>query len=106
MALIGTKNNWDIYNNLLGPLIPNNISIYIEPFGGHFGLYEISKIKPLIAVYNDIDEDTYNYVMRKFTNRNIIFYNEDYKEIFKIYGNMKNAFFYVDCPYLLSKVLL
>ena len=57
--LIGNKNNLDLFNNLLGPLIPKNIELYIEPFGGEFGLYELLKSKShsiRYAIYNDINE--------------------------------------------------
>jgi DNA adenine methylase len=100
MALIGTKNNKDIYNNLLGKLIPNDISLYIEPFGGEFGLYEIMSIKPPIAIYNDINPDLYYEISNKYKNNSSIHcFNEDYKKIIYEFDNI-NTFWYIDCPYL------
>lgn len=52
MKLMGSKNNKDLYQNLLSGLIPNDIKIYVEPFGGLFGLYKIMSKKPPIAIYN------------------------------------------------------
>lgn len=99
MALIGTKNNWDIYNNLLGNLIPNDIELYVEPFGGEFGLYEIMPIKPPIAIYNDIDTELYNRVKNKYQNNETInCFNKDYKEIIVEYDS-NDTFWYIDSPY-------
>jgi DNA adenine methylase len=99
MTLIGTKNNKDLFNNLLGKLIPEDIMVYIEPFGGEFGLYEIMPIKPPIAVYNDIDIELYKQAKEKYKNNQSIYcFNKDYKEI--IYElNLDRVFFYIDCPY-------
>jgi len=96
MVLIGTKNNKDIYNNLLGRLIPNDIELYVEPFGGEFGLYEIMPSKPPLAVYNDINIDLYNQVKDKY--KNVDYFNIDYKEIILKYDDI-NTFFYLDPPY-------
>jgi hypothetical protein len=100
MKLIGNKNNKDIYNNLLGKLIPNNIEVYVEPFGGEFGLYEIMPIKPLISIYNDINQELYLKIKNKYKDNYLIsFFNVDYKKIIEIFDN-KNTFWYIDCPYL------
>ena len=101
MALIGCKNNIDLYNNLLKPLIPKNIELYIEPFGGEFGLYEllISKSYSIHReIYNDINKELYEQVKLKFGA--IICFNLDYKEIFKNYNDDENIFFYIDPVYL------
>lgn len=97
MSIIGCKNNRDLYNNLLGKLIPDNIKIYVEPFGGEFGLYEIMPIKPPIAIYNDINPNLYNQIIGKF--KNVIYFNKDYKEIISMYDS-EDTFFFIDCPYL------
>jgi len=97
MKIIGSKNNKDMYDNLLSGLIPDDIEVYIEPFGGLFGLYQIMAKKPPNAVYNDINPDLYNNVLNKYDNTN--YHNVDYKEIIKMYDN-ENTFFYVDPPYL------
>jgi len=105
--LIGNKNNPDLFRNLLGTLIPNDIELYIEPFGGEFGLYEIMNPKPPIAVYNDINVELYEQVKEKFgdgiyRNRSYkspMYFNMDYKKIIEIY-NDESSFFFVDPPYL------
>jgi len=103
MKLIGTKNNWDIYSNLLGNLIPNDIELYVEPFGGEFGLYEIMPMKPTIAIYNDIDTDLYNRIKIKYQNiKSISCFNKDYKDIINEFDS-KNTFIYLDPPYFLKK---
>jgi site-specific DNA-adenine methylase len=110
MALIGNKNNKDLFDNLLGPLIPNEIELYIEPFGGEFGLYELLKSKSYsiyYAIYNDINTELYERVKLKFDDgiyrnrayRTPIYFNLDYKEIFKMYDD-ENSFFYCDPVYL------
>lgn len=113
MAIIGCKNNKDLFNNLLKPLIPNDIFnidvIYIEPFGGEFGLYDILDPKPPVAIYNDIDKELYENVKIKFGNgiyknrawRSPVYYNLDYKELLEMY-NSDNVFIYADPPYLLG----
>lgn len=99
MALIGTKNNKDIYNNLLKKLIPKDILLYVEPFGGEFGLYEIMPVKPSIAIYNDIDYDLYYKIKNKYKNNSLInCFNEDYKKIIYEFDS-ENTFWYIDSPY-------
>ena len=107
MTLIGCKNNRDLYNNLLGGLIPSDIELYIEPFGGEFGLYEIMNPKPRVAIYNDINTELYEQVKLKFgdgiyRNRSYktpMYYNNDYREMFRLYDD-ECSFFYCDPPYL------
>lgn len=98
--LIGNKNNKDLYNNLLGQLLPKYLILYIEPFGGQFGLYEMLNRKPTFSVYNDINTELYEQVKNRFENENekIYFFNKDYKEVMRNY-NVENAFFYIDPPY-------
>lgn len=92
MALIGNKNNKDLYRNLLEKLIPNNIKIYVEPFGGEFGLYEILPIKPSISIYNDVNNDLYCQIKEKY--KDVICHNIDYKEIISYYDSDETFFFY------------
>lgn len=100
MALIGNKNNRDLYKNLLGNLIPNDIFLYVEPFGGEFGLYEIMSIKPKTSVYNDINIDLYNKINSKYKKSLKVFcFKEDYKNIIKDFDD-EYTFYYVDPPYL------
>lgn len=97
--ILGHKNNRDLYNNLLGKLIPDNIKVYVEPFGGMFGLYRIMQNKPKISIYNDINSEFYNNIKYEFiNNKNVICFNIDYKEIIK-YFDGRNTFFYIDPPY-------
>jgi site-specific DNA-adenine methylase len=101
---IGNKNNKDIYNNLLVNLLPKQIPLYIEPFGGEFGLYEIMGNKPEFAIYNDINKDLFEKVKDKFeSDCNLIyFFNKDYKEVVENY-NVEGAFFYFDPPKSFNK---
>lgn len=100
MPLIGNKNNIDLYKNLLGNLIPNDIFLYVEPFGGEFGLYEIMSIKPKAAVYNDINVDLYAIINSKYKKSLKVFcFNEDYKNIIQYFDD-EYTFFYLDPPYL------
>ncbi len=96
MTLIGNKNNKDLYNNLLGDLVPKNIEIYIEPFGGEFGFYELLNPKPPVAIYNDININLYNEIKNK--HKNVLYLNRDYKDIIKQY-NSEYSFFFIDPPY-------
>jgi site-specific DNA-adenine methylase len=99
VKLIGNKNNRGLYKYLLEDLIPNDILIYVEPFGGEFGLYELitKKQQPIISIYNDIDTELYNNVKKCFKS-NIRFFNEDYKNIITQFDS-KDTFFFVDPPY-------
>ena len=100
MALIGCKNNKGLYKNLLGKLIPNNIELYVEPFGGEFGLYQLLNPKPDLAIYNEINPDLFHKIQHKYLKEvSVLCYNKDYKEIIKEFDN-KDTFFYCDCPYL------
>ena len=98
MSLIGCKNNKDLYKNLLGKLIPNDIELYIEPFGGEFGLYELLDPKPYLSIYNDINLELYVNIKKKHFDDSILFFNEDYKNIINEYDN-EDSFFYLDPPY-------
>ena len=99
MALIGNKNNKDLYKNLLEKLIPSDIEMYVEPFGGEFGLYEIMSIKPPSAIYNDINIKLFNKAKEKYKKNNFIYcFNQDYKDIIK-YFDGDNTFFFLDPPY-------
>jgi len=100
MPLIGTKNNIDLYNNLLKNLIPKKIHLYVEPFGGEFGLFEIMKNKPDFSVYNDMNTELYEEMKNRYftSDHTIYFFNKDYKEVIQNY-NVESTFFFFDPPY-------
>jgi len=99
MTLIGNKNNKDLYNNLLEKLIPNDIDMYAEPFGGEFGLYEIMNKRTFPAIYNDINIELYQQVKEKYKKNSLIYcLNQDYKDII-YYFDSDNTFFFIDPPY-------
>lgn len=94
----GNKNNKRLYEGLIKKSIPNKIELYVEPFGGEFGLYELIN-KPTLSVYNDIDNKKYKLVYNKYKHDNSInFFNTDYKKIIEIFDT-KNTFFFCDPPY-------
>lgn len=100
MSIIGHKNNKNLYRCLLGELIPNDITLYIEPFGGEFGLYQLLNPKPDLAIYNDINSKLYHKIKNKYSSDvSILCFNKDYKEIINEYDN-KDTFWYIDPPYL------
>jgi len=97
--LIGSKYNNDLYKNLIEGNIPSDLNdrIYIEAFGGSFGLCKIllKTYSPIQVIYNDIK--VYNdKVILSPAN---ITYNLDYTKIFEKY-NSENSFFYLDPPYI------
>lgn len=97
--IIGHKNNKDLYRNLLGDLIPDNIELYVEPFGGMFGLFRMIKERIDISIYNDINKELYDKISDEYNqNNNIICFNIDYKNIIRFFDS-KNTFFYIDAPY-------
>jgi len=103
LMLIGNKSNKDLFKNLLKNLIPSDIMVYVEPFGGEFGLYERLEPKPSIAIYNDINHELYYQVSEKYKNdKNVQCFNKDYKEIILQYDNV-DTFFYIDAPYLYNE---
>jgi len=96
--MIGNKNNKDLYKNLLEELIPENIILYVEPFGGMFGLFELIKT-PHNAIYNEINTDIFCKVKEKYINNtNVYCFNRHYKNIIK-YFDHEDTFFYLDPPY-------
>lgn len=96
MRLKGYKKNIDLYKNLIQPLLPNKFIIYVEPFGGHFGLYQLLENKPFISIYNDTNTNFYKEIEDKFDH--VRCYNMDYKEIIQKYDSV-GTFFYCDPPY-------
>ena len=67
--------------------------MYVEPFGGEFGLYEIMSNEPTFSVYNDINFELYEKIKNKYKyNSSIFCFNKDYKEIIYNY-NTENTFY-------------
>jgi len=91
---MGNKYNIDLYNNLFKDFIPSKIEIYIELFGGSFGLYKHIKDRIDLSVYNELNPSIYN----NYKNIANISYNENYINILNKY-NKNNSFFYIDPPY-------
>ncbi len=99
--MIGSKKNNKLYKNLIEQSIPSQIDLYVEPFGGGFGLYKMIP-KPKLAIYNDINIESYKNVNKEYKNDNSIkCFNVDYKNIIKIFDSV-NTFFYCDPPYFLK----
>ena len=51
------------YSNFIIPNIPTDISTYVEPFGGMFGIYfclDLEQYTNTKFVYNDINHLNYN----------------------------------------------
>ena len=51
------------FSNFIIPNIPTDISTYVEPFGGMFGIFfslDFSKYKDTKFVYNDVNYLNYN----------------------------------------------
>lgn len=94
IRFIGSKQDLDLYKNLIKPHLPNDLEdhIYVEPFGGSFGLAKILHKRPMKMVYNDnqlydVDLDIADEI-----------YHTDYKEILDLYDS-PNTVFYLDPPY-------
>jgi len=90
---IGSKNDKDLYDNLIKHHIPENIEEYdyIEPFGGSFGLSKRLESRPKRLIYNDIirydvdiDADIIEHI--------------DYNDILNNYDGI-NSIIYIDPPY-------
>jgi len=96
--MIGSKNNRKLYKNLIEQSIPPVIDLYIEPFGGEFGLYKLIE-KPNLAIYNDINFKLYNKIYNTYIHdKHVLCFNEDYKYVIDMFDSV-DAFFYVDPPY-------
>tara|TARA_R110000772_G_scaffold20466_2_gene56699 strand:+ start:21010 stop:21519 length:510 start_codon:yes stop_codon:yes gene_type:complete len=96
--LIGSKYNYDLYRHLIEDNIPSDLNdrVYIEPFGGSFGLFKIltKTYSPKQVIYNDIK--VYDFDTISLAN---ITHNLDYTKIFEKY-NFEDSFFYLDPPYI------
>ena len=95
--MIGSKNNRKLYKFLIEQSIPTHIDLYVEPFGGEFGLYQLINT-PKLAIYNDINKKLYDEISDIYKNDNVLCFNLDYKEIIKELDSV-DTFFYCDPPY-------
>ena len=96
--MIGSKNNRKLYRNLIEQSIPQHIDLYVEPFGGGFGLYKLID-KPNLAIYNDIDIESYKIILNEYKyDYSVMCYNTDYKNIIITFDDI-GTFFYCDPPY-------
>lgn len=88
-----------MYKNLFEGSIPSDLNdrIYIEPFGGSFGLCKIllKSYSPKQVIYNDIKM----YDITEILSPANISHNLDYSKIFEKY-NTEDSFFYLDPPYI------
>lgn len=89
---IGSKNDIDLYNNLIKENLPNHIETYIEPFGGSFGLTKLFENRPNQLIYNDLQI----HDVELFDVDEI--HHKDYSDILDKYDS-KEAVFYLDPPY-------
>ena len=67
------------FSHFITPNIPTDISIYVEPFGGMFGVFfslDFDKYKGINFIYNDINPLNYNLF-------NQLKYNKDFMYIVK-----------------------
>ena len=94
MTFIGSKDDIDLYENLIKDHIPSNIQeyTYIEPFGGSFGLRNLFQRQPKKLIYNDIIK--YDFEISNLDER----LDLDYKEILDRYDS-SDSLFYLDPPY-------
>ena len=63
------------FSNFIITNIPNDISTYVEPFGGAMGIFfslDFSKFKDIKFIYNDINNLNYNLFTQLQSNKDFI----------------------------------
>lgn len=90
-TVVGKKDSRDLFDNLIGSHIPDDIQVYVEPFGGTFCLNKFFKKQPEFKVYNDIQ--VYDFAI----DADLILHT-DYKEVIREWDK-PGTFFYLDPPY-------
>jgi site-specific DNA-adenine methylase len=88
----GDKSNSNF--KFLESYLPKEIPIWVEPFGGSFGLFRLFKSRIKYSIYNDKNTNVYNL----YKDQSNISYNEDFRYIIDKYDS-PNTFFYFDPPY-------
>ena len=92
MRFIGSKEDPDLYENLIKQHLPEDLSemTYVEPFGGSFGLAKIIENSPKTLIYNDLH---IHDVDIDFADE---IYHIDYKEIIDKYDSEDTVFYLGD----------
>jgi hypothetical protein len=90
--MIGSKFHSRYLN--INQYLPPNISIWIEPFGGSFGLARLFSNNWKESIYCEIDSITYE----KWKQYGTKSYHQDWKKTLSDFDN-KDCFFFIDPPY-------
>jgi len=91
---IGEKSK---YSNFIIPKIPTDISTYVEPFGGMFGIYfclDLDQYPNTKFVYNDINHLNYN-LFKYLTEETFLYHLQNIKVDENFYENAKSKLY--DC---------
>jgi DNA adenine methylase len=103
--LIPYLGNKEKFSNFITPNIPKDISTYVEPFAGMFGVFfslDFSKFRNVKFIYNDINNLNYNLFYLLKNDRRFLeivkgisvdkeYYEKAIKEIFTETDNMTKA---------------
>lgn len=89
----GRKWRKEYFNSLIEPHLPNDISIYVEPFAGSFSVGNFIENRPGLMVYNDINKyDGIDLLDIDYIT------HYDYKECIRKWDGVGTTF-YLDPPY-------
>lgn len=90
MRLLGEK-RLRHYTEFLQEFLPEDIEVYVEPFGGTFNMNTFLVNRPKKSVYNDIKDYGFDIECD-------VELHTDYKEVLKEYDSPETVF-YIDPPY-------